>query len=114
MIQFCIYVIGPDSGFPSKIGVAENIDKRLANLQCANWERLYVYETFKMPSKGDAYRIERIIKNRLKANCIRGEWFNLFVSDITREVKSILEERFSATPLINKDKRKRRVLQYVV
>lgn len=114
MIQFCIYVVGPDSGFPSKIGVAENINRRLANLQSANWETLYVYETFNMSSKGDAYRIERIIKNRLKQHCIRGEWFNLFVSDIANEVRGVLEERYSAQPLIYKDKRKRRVLQYMV
>jgi hypothetical protein len=91
---FYVYIIAPDSGFPSKVGVAENTIKRLACLQTSHWEELHVYEAFEMVNRGAAYRIERIVKRRLAEHCIRGEWFNLMVSDIKAEINSILEERF--------------------
>jgi hypothetical protein len=89
MRHFYVYVIGPDSGFPCKVGVAIDPRKRLCSLQTASWEDLYIYSAEWMPTRGIAYKIERLVKNRLKAHCIRGEWFNVLASDLTKEVKNI-------------------------
>jgi hypothetical protein len=112
--MFFVYIIAPDTEFPCKVGVAENANKRLAALQVSNWEELHVFEAYEMPNRGAAYRLERVVHRRLSGHCIRGEWFNLMVSDIKKEINSILEERYSQDPLIYKDKRKRRILQHVV
>jgi hypothetical protein len=125
MIQFFIYVVGPDSGFPCKVGVAENVKKRLSGLQTGNWEKLYIYHTEEMNSKSDAYRTEKIIHKRLKEHNINGEWFNLLASDLIKQIVQIMDERFIAKPelkltalqrssLIYKRKRERRVLKYFV
>jgi hypothetical protein len=122
---YYIYVIGPDSGFPCKIGIAMDTAKRLASLQTAHWENLYLYEAFPMVNKGRSYKIERIIHRRLKDHCIRGEWFNLLVSDASKAIKELLEELkevpkstvdviYSKPSLIYNDKRKRKILKYVV
>jgi hypothetical protein len=122
---YYIYVIAPDSGFPCKVGVAANTAKRLANLQTAHWESLYLYERFPVLNKGRAYMIERIILRRLKDNRIRGEWFNLLVSDAAKVIKEITDElkqesdaalcvTVAKPALIYKDKRERRILKYVV
>lgn len=78
-----------------------------------------------MLNKGRSYKIERIVHRRLKDHCIRGEWFNLLVSDAAKVIKEILDELkdesdaaievvHSKPTLIYKDKRKRKILKYVV
>jgi hypothetical protein len=114
VIQFVVYVIAPDTGFPCKVGVAENVRKRLAALQTAHWEELHIYHTFEVASRGDAFRLERLTHKRLKEHHIRGEWFNVLVSDAYNEINQMLDERKDSVPLIYNDKRKRRVLQHVV
>jgi hypothetical protein len=120
-----IYIIAPDSGFPCKIGVAMDTAKRLAALQTSHWEKLYLYERFPILNKGRSYKIERIIHRRLKEHSIRGEWFNLLVSDAAKVINELLEElkesaesavdvMHSKPTLIYNDKRKRRILKYVV
>ena len=122
---YYIYIIAPDSGFPCKIGIAMDTAKRLVGLQTAHWENLYLYETFPMVNKGRSYKIERIIHRRLKEHCIRGEWFNLLVSDAAKVIRELLAELkevpqqtvetiYSKPSLIYKDKRKRKILKYVV
>ena len=88
---FAVYVIGPLAGFPSKVGIAVDIKKRLESLQCSNWERLYVHEVFWVASKSSALKVEKLCKRRLKEFNIRGEWFNVFSDDMVKELEEIVD-----------------------
>mgnify|MGYP001590173058 CR=1 FL=1 len=66
-----IYFIGTANG-PIKIGYSsdDNALMRMAHLQSANWEQLYLFGTFKCHMAG-----ERLFHAFMSAWHIRGEWF---------------------------------------
>jgi hypothetical protein len=69
----CVYVIGTLDGSAVKIGVANDPEKRLRELQVGNHEELVLVET--MWGKGDPRPLEAGIHERLSDFHIRGEWF---------------------------------------
>jgi hypothetical protein len=68
-----VYVIGPDAG-PFKIGVANDVDKRLAQIQVDRPDRLAVLHRQKVPSSR-RYDVEKHAHAALNAVRVRGEWF---------------------------------------
>ena len=73
------YVYFIQSGYgkkpPIKIGVAENIDKRLLELQPGNPEELKVVASIKCANRMEAFNIESYLHRQLSKRKIRGEWF---------------------------------------
>lgn len=75
----CVYAVGPESGNPIKIGLAENIANRVSGIQTSNWVKLKCHLAAWTP--GPAYA------KMLEANChklldkaskrISGEWFDI-------------------------------------
>jgi predicted GIY-YIG superfamily endonuclease len=66
-----------------KIGVAQDVDKRLDQLQTANHNDLRVLKTIKCKGKAHAYNTEKLLHGKHKKHHLRGEWFH---------AKMILEE----------------------
>lgn len=60
---------------PVKIGVASNIERRLATLQTGNHRELLLLAAIKCETKHDAYRLESMFHRMLKRHKMRGEWF---------------------------------------
>ena len=58
-----------------KIGVAQNVDQRLRELQTGNPSELYVRLKFGPFTKADAFRNENWFHRKFKPHRIRGEWF---------------------------------------
>jgi len=91
MTPYAIYVLGPIEGFPSKVGIAADVKKRLCTIQISCWEKLYIHEIFWAASKSDALKCELLCKRRLKDRHLNGEWFNVFADDMIKELDEIVK-----------------------
>jgi len=70
-----IYCIGPEDGFPLKVGIAGSAEMRISALQTGNWQKLRLHGLL-FSDAGDALAIEQLVhKKAKKANIAeRGEW----------------------------------------
>ena len=59
-----------------KIGISENVPRRLASLQGANPERLVVEHKCSFPNRGEAEEIERALHRLCAPWRLSGEWFS--------------------------------------
>lgn len=66
---------GKNKKAPIKIGVATNIERRLATLQTGNHLELFLLAAIKCDSKSHAYGLESMFHRMLKRHKMRGEWF---------------------------------------
>lgn len=77
---------------PIKIGVADNVEKRLDNMQTGNPRELVILYKIPMNSRSHAFMVENRIHKKLSKHRIRGEWFiGRALNKI--KVKEILKER---------------------
>jgi hypothetical protein len=91
-VIFHVYVIGPVEGFPTKVGVAGNIEKRLCQLQTGSAEKLYLHAAFVANDRSAAFKLESLCKRRLKKSSMTGEWFNLFTDDVVDAIEQLCKE----------------------
>ena len=72
------YVYAISDSVNIKIGMSNNVEKRLKALQTSNSsELLVVWKYYVGNSSKDAAKIERMLHRACKAHHIRGEWFNM-------------------------------------
>jgi len=71
-----LYVIrcGTKHG-PVKIGIAQNVERRLAQLQTASPFTLKICRKIKAKSRKHAEHMEKWLHHRFRRKHIRGEWF---------------------------------------
>ena len=76
MANFCVYFIqaGGLRG-PIKIGVASNVNRRLVELQVANYKELQILTTIPCQTMAGALSMEKYLHDMLSSKRIRGEWF---------------------------------------
>lgn len=98
-----VYVIGPEKG-PFKIGITNDVDKRLRALQTANPRKLAVH--FSIAAE-DAAAIEKAMHAKFGDKRLQGEWFKAplrtiidalnegFDIRVEQEVTSLSPESFS-------------------
>lgn len=73
-----LYVI--DSGMEySKIGVSNDLETRLADLQTGNPLPLHLRVAYEFPS---AYMVEKVMHQKFSEKRAQGEWFRLSVQDL--------------------------------
>ena len=97
-----IYFIRMDLRGPIKIGVAKNVEKRLADLQCASPYDLSLITKVECGSRRRAYELERQLHKMYGYKRMRGEWFQ---GDIKlKEADDLLKTRH-----INLDNSKKKV-----
>jgi Meiotically up-regulated gene 113/Poxvirus D5 protein-like len=81
-----IYFIRVFGFTATKIGISKNANRRLQNLQSANPFELRLISAIEVISP---LEIEQKLKKRFKAQCLRGEWFDLSWSDIEEALEVI-------------------------
>lgn len=70
-----VYFIRDGTGY-IKIGVADDVAKRLSSLQTANHHELEVFMILHVGSKDDARKIEKELHEKFNGERIKGEWFS--------------------------------------
>lgn len=80
-----IYVIAADENGPIKIGISQNPEKRLRQLQTGHERRLILFHVQEFEPER-AHLIERIIHNTVRHKRKIGEWFDLTVVEAIGEV----------------------------
>lgn len=74
------FIQAGDKSGAIKIGVADNVDRRLSELQTANHAELTVISIMPCESKQRAYTLEKRLHSAFSKENIRGEWFESTVS----------------------------------
>ena len=75
MKTYIYFIRAGNYGSPIKIGVANNIAKRMAELQTGNPYKLVLVDWIEFDSRRKAYDIERKIHKELSQKRMEGEWF---------------------------------------
>lgn len=70
-----IYCIGPEDGFPLKVGISGSAESCLINLQTSNWQKMRLHGLL-FSDAGEAMSIEQLVHKKAKKENIaeRGEW----------------------------------------
>lgn len=83
-----IYIIGSDEP-PFKIGITNNLDKRLKNLQTGHPKLLKIHE-YKEVTSDKVRLLERVIHRHLKMYRTHGEWFDISLENARLELEFAL------------------------
>ncbi len=86
-----LYVIGPKSG-PFKIGITNDIKRRLSGLQTGNAAELLVHNVF---NAEDAKRVESSVHAALSSARVNGEWFDC---DLQRIIDTVVQIQSKCLP----------------
>jgi predicted GIY-YIG superfamily endonuclease len=84
-----IYIIQMKGTNYFKIGVSNNLNKRLSTLQTGNPVKLYIVRYYIIYT--DANRLEKLLHNYLSEYHIRLEWFCISV-DILKDIENIINK----------------------
>lgn len=84
-VIFHVYVISADRFV--KVGLAESLTKRVAQIRCSCPLPIVVEKVFGPFNRHDARAIEKLSHNRLAARAVRGEWFEVKPSEAIAAVQ---------------------------
>jgi hypothetical protein len=97
-----IYVVGVHEN-PVKIGIADNVETRVAGLQVGRPDPLVIFARLLVPTRC-ATKIERDCHVELSAHHRRGEWFNVHWSEAVKTVEQVAARVKAADrPRLSKD-----------
>lgn len=68
----CIYILVEKNKGGFKIGVTNDLKKRIRNIQTGNSDNIYCYY---YQERDDAYYVETLVKKAFKKYNTHGEWF---------------------------------------
>ena len=80
-----VYVIKNNDTCRIKVGVAQNVNKRLSQLQTGSDSELVL--VYRSVICSNAFDVEKFMHNKFKNNHIRGEWFNVSELDVINELE---------------------------
>jgi Rha family phage regulatory protein len=81
-----VYIIGNEDNSYIKIGVSADVEKRLKQLQTGSWTNLFLI--YKSMVCSNAFDIEKNIHNKISSEKVRGEWFEIEVSEAIKLIES--------------------------
>jgi hypothetical protein len=84
-----VYVIGGEVG-PQKIGISNNLESRLINLQSGRPYKLRLVTCVRRPN-GDARAVERVAHHLLREKRLDGEWFGVSIEEAVQAVTRAVE-----------------------
>lgn len=93
-----IYVIGPEVG-PQKIGITNDLKKRLKAIQTGNPDQLYIHHFEEIDTRTKVRLLERKIHLELNYKKLKGEWFNLTKEEAVDYV-TFFNIRYADDPLL--------------
>jgi hypothetical protein len=88
-----IYVIGPASGRPIKIGYAKRPRHRLETIKVGHWEKIIIHDAYWVANTAIAKAVEDATHAVLERQKLRlaGEWFDISASDGMAAIALVLE-----------------------
>lgn len=90
-----VYIIGNNDNDYIKIGVAQDVEQRLKQLQTGTWSELYVI--YRSMVCSNSFNIETSIHNKIKDYQVKGEWYNishLKIIDLLEQENYVLKTSF--------------------
>lgn len=94
----CVYFI--QKGYGSvKIGVAEDPERRLRELQTGNHGRLHLIAKLPCPSRAAAFALERQMHERFASDRLQGEWFHKRILRKFKERAQMFPQIFCGGPI---------------
>ena len=90
-----VYIIGNNDNDYIKIGVAQDVEQRLKQLQTGTWSELYVI--YRSMVCSNSFNIETSIHNKIKDYQVKGEWYNishLKIIDLLEQEDYVLKTSF--------------------
>ena len=72
-----IYIIGKEFGPPVKVGISDNVSKRLKQLQTGSPERLVIHYVFRCKTRRLAVLAESTFESLNRGKVRHGEWYNM-------------------------------------
>lgn len=93
-VKSFVYVIQPEGHAACKIGVAELLQGRLAELQCGAWAKLRCMAAIAVVD-GNAIKLEQATHRLLKrrGHHLIGEWFDISYETAAQAVVAVADER---------------------
>ena len=85
-----VYIIEANNAY--KIGKANNIQDRIADLQTGNQYELKLFTSFSCDTEQEAYSLEANLHRMFAHKSLQGEWFRLDFTDLTY-VKTATKEK---------------------
>lgn len=89
-----VYIIGIEDN-PVKVGIADDVDKRLAGLQIGCPEELILHHAVKVP-EAIAKDVEAAAHKELRAHHRRGEWFNVHKDEALAVIERVKAAKLTA------------------
>ena len=86
----CVYVIVSDYG-PIKIGVSDDVEKRLSQIQDGSFATLQIYDYWWLVDSKIAMRLERSAHDHFAERRVRGEWFSVPPEDAALAIEEIIK-----------------------
>lgn len=86
-----LYLIGPNSGGPIKVGYSSDCEKRLLQIRTNCHLPLKILHTIQL-SSANAIKLEAVLHNKLSPYRLEGEWFMCSRSVIMRLIDQIQGE----------------------
>lgn len=83
-----LYIIKQEPNGPFKIGITDDIPKRIKSLQTGNPHPLKLHHNLR-PGLTTAREIETLMKRRLKKHQLVGEWYDLPLDDLIAEAETV-------------------------
>lgn len=70
-----LYFIAPPEKSYVKIGISDDVDRRLKQFQTAHWETLKVIRKIKCKDRKEAQFLETELHRKFSRKRVKGEWF---------------------------------------
>jgi len=111
-----VYFIRAGNRGAIKIGVARNVERRMATMQTGNAFELKLLACIKCNSRNDSLILEKRLHSKFKRQRVRGEWFtgNIDFRSLNEEIIDTDQTRSSLTkakstyvPIRNAKKKRR-------
>jgi len=91
-----VYILSNSDNGYLKIGVSNNVDKRISQLQTGSWAELSV--EYRSMVCSNSFDIESTVHEKLRSKRVRGEWYDVSISDAISLIES--EDHQLRTPLL--------------
>jgi len=75
-VYFIYFIRSGNVGRPIKIGISNNVKKRMATMQTGSPDDLYLIGVIPSESRKQALSVEKWLHCRYEKHHIRGEWFS--------------------------------------
>ena len=114
--ELYVYFIRAGNQGAIKVGVARNVERRMATMQTGNAFELKLMACIRCVSRNDAYNLEAKIHNKFKRQRIRGEWFqgnidfrslSETIVDTDQTKSSLTKQKSTYVPIRNAKKKRR-------